>query len=155
MESQLYTILQASINNAMKMHDTIKRDCLRCVISEVKNQTVNAGKDITDDACLKVLQKSLKMHNDSIAQFEAAGREDLAAKEKAEVEVLEAFLPKMMSASEVEELVEKTIGQLASQFGHGLSKKDMGAVMKVLSSSPLAPSIDMKLASKAAAQRLS
>ena len=155
MQSELFNKIGTSIKDAMKSHDAVKRDCLRSIVSDIKNLTVNAGKEITNDICMKVLQKSMKTHQDSIVQFEAAGREDLASKEKAEVEVLEAFLPKMMSASEVEELVEKTIGQLASQFGHSLSKKDMGAVMKMLSSSPLAQAIDMKLASKTVAQKLS
>ena len=77
MASEIYKKLESSVKEAMKAHDNIRRDCLRSIISEVKNQTVNAGKEITDDICLKVLQKSVKSHNDSIAQFSYAGRNEI------------------------------------------------------------------------------
>ena len=62
----IYDDIQLEIKAAMLAHDNIKRDCLRIIVSEVKNQTVNAGKPLTEDIVVKVLQKSVKMHNDSI-----------------------------------------------------------------------------------------
>ena len=55
MESQLYSKISNDVKEAMKAHDNTKRDCLRTVMSDIKNLTVNAGKEITDDACLKAL----------------------------------------------------------------------------------------------------
>lgn len=53
--SDMYNKISNDIKDAMKAHDNVKRDCLRTVMSDIKNLTVNAGKEITDDACLKVL----------------------------------------------------------------------------------------------------
>lgn len=154
MSSEVFEKINETIKDAMKSHDNLKRDCLRSIMSEIKNQTVNAGKDITDDICIKVLQKSVKTHNDSIAQFAYAGRDDLLEKEKAEVGILNEFLPKMMSDDEVKSLVEDVVKQLAEQFGRPMTKKDMGIVMKTLSTLPNASSVNMKIASKHVASLL-
>ena len=96
-EKLLFDILTDDVKKAMREHDNIARDCLRMVISDIKNATINAGKEITVDACLDVLKKSVKTHNDSINQFNQAGRFDLADKEKAELEVIKKYIPKMIS----------------------------------------------------------
>lgn len=124
-KSALCNKILDEIKKAMKSGDTTRRDCLRMVVSELKNQTVNAGKEMTDDACIKVLQKAVKTRNDSISQFKAAGRNDLAEKEQIEARVLEEFLPKMMSEDETKALVESTLKELGLA-----SKKDMGRAMK-------------------------
>ena len=154
MPNSLFDEINGSIKEAMKAHDNVKRDCLRSIVSEIKNQTINAGKEISNDICLKVLQKSLKTHNDSISQFESAGRVDLVAKEKAEVDVISQFLPKMLSDEETEKLVKTTITTLAQTLAKPLTKKDMGLVMKALAGNGVASSIDMKLASKIVASCL-
>ena len=148
MTSELFKKIEDAMKDAMRAHDDIKRDCLRSVISDIKNQTVNAGKEITDAICLKTLQKSVKMHNDSIAQFSAARREDLAGKEIAELDVLVSFLPKMLSEAEVEAIAKDALHALEVQLGRPLMKKDMGMAMKAISANPYAQSIDMKIASK-------
>ena len=154
MSSEIYKKIESSVKEAMKAHDNIRRDCLRSIISEVKNQTINAGKDITDDICMKVLQKSVKSHNDSIAQFSYAGRNDLLEKEKTEVSIINEFLPKMMDDSAIEVLVKSIVQQLSEQFGRPMTKKDMGIVMKTITTSKDAVSINMKTASKAVASLL-
>lgn len=150
----MFKEIEEAIKEAMKSHDNVKRDCLRSVMSEVKNLTINAGKEITDDICLKVLQKSVKTHNDSIEQFSSAGRNDLVEKEKAEVAILSSFLPSMMSNEEVEAFAKDVIMQLSSQFGRDLSKKDMGLVMKAIKEHKDASRVDMKAASKVVASLL-
>ena len=67
----------------MFKNDNFTRDCLRMIVSDIKNQTVNANpqKEITNDVCLKILQKSAKTHKDSIEQFKSAGRVELVEKE--------------------------------------------------------------------------
>lgn len=89
--------IQDDIKEAMKSQDNLKRDCLRSVVSEVKNLTVNSGKPITDEACMFVLKKSVKTHNDSISQFKAARRTDLLEKEQKELDILKSYLPEMLS----------------------------------------------------------
>lgn len=143
----MFEKINTEIKAAMKAHDNLRRDCLRAIVSEIKNQTVNAGKEITDGVCLKVLQKAVKSHNDSIAQFVSAGRTDLADKEKAELEVISAFLPKTFTAEETEAKVKDIVEQLEDQFGRKMEKKDMGMVMKTVTTCREAQSFDMKIAS--------
>lgn len=133
----IYDELTADIKAAMLSKDNVKRDCLRSLVSEIKNQTVNAGKEITDEIVLKCVQKSVKQHQDSISQFEEAGREDLAEKEKAELSHLEKYLPKTASAEETEQAVKLILETIEP------IRKNMGLVMK-----QLAADIDKKLASK-------
>lgn len=138
--SDMYNKISNDIKDAMKAHDNVKRDCLRTVMSDIKNLTVNAGKEITDDACLKVLQKSAKTHQDSIDQFKSAGRDDLASREIQELDILKSYLPKALSAEETEAEVKKVLE------GSSIDpvKKNMGQFMKILSQ---VPGIDKKAAS--------
>ena len=151
MASDMFKKLEEATKEAMKAHDNLKRDCLRTILSDIKNQTVNAGKEMTDDICLKVLQKSVKTHNDSIEQFTKANRNDLVEKEKAEVEVINSFLPKMLNNNEIEDVVKAIVQKLADKLGKQLTKKDMGIIMKEISSCENASSINMKVASKVVA----
>lgn len=134
--------LQNDIKSAMLAKDTVKRDCLRTVVSDIKNQTINAGKPITDEVCVKTIQKSVKTHNDSIAQFKAANRQDLVAKEEAELIVLQAYLPTMMSEDEMKETINKIIIESAVEP----IKKNMGQFMKFLA--VYRSTMDMSAASK-------
>lgn len=95
--SEMMDRLQADVKAAMLAKDNVKRDTLRGVVSEVKNMTVNAGKPVTDEACVKALKKAAKQREDSIASFKSGGREDLAMTEAAELEVVKSYLPKAMS----------------------------------------------------------
>lgn len=119
----IYEKLQEEIRSAMLAHDDIKRNCLRGLLSEVKNKTVNEGKPITDDVIQACAAKAVKMRRESIAQFEAAGRADLAEKEKAELGFLTAFVPAALSEDETRKLVDDAIAAGAG---------NIGAVMKIL-----------------------
>ena len=118
-----YEKLQEEIKKAMLAHDDMKRNCLRGLLSEVKNKTVNEGKPITDDAVRACAAKAVKRRRESIEQFEKAGREDLAANEKAELECLSMFVPRTLSEDEMRFLVDKAIAGGAA---------NIGAVMKAL-----------------------
>ena len=138
----LFDILTDDVKKAMKEHDNIARDCLRMVISDIKNATVNAGKEITVDACLDVLKKSVKTHNDSINQFNQAGRFDLADKEKAELEVIKKYIPKMISETQMQTIILMIIVENKIEE----KKQNIGKVMKILKSMPISRQIDMKQA---------
>ena len=148
MAHNMFTKIEEAIKEAMKAHDNLKRDCLRSVVSEIKNASINAGKELTDAVCLKALQKSVKTHNDSIEQFTSAGRLDLVEKEKMELDAISSFLPKMMSEAEVEAIAKEVAKQVSEQLGRPLEKKDMGLMMKSISKHENAALIDMKMASK-------
>lgn len=81
------------IKDAMFEKNSVKRDCLRGIVSEIKNQTVNAGKPLTEEICLNVIKKSVKQHIDSIESFKLGKREDLALKEMEELSYIKKFMP--------------------------------------------------------------
>jgi len=134
----MHETIMADIKAAMLSKNNVKRDCLRALISEIKNQTVNAGKEITDEVCLKVIRKSAKQHNDSIENFKLGKREDLALKEAEELAYIEAYLPKMVSEDETLQIIESLIAN-----GTEPVKKNMGLFMK-----SFGQNVDRKIASK-------
>ncbi len=121
----LYDKLMEDMKAAMKAHDAKALNAIRGVIAKVKDLTVNAGKEITDDAVVSVVSKGVKQREESIAQFTAAGRAELAESEKAEMEVLRKYLPAQLSEEEVAAVVKAAVAELGAT-----SKKDMGRVMK-------------------------
>lgn len=125
----------------MLAHDSLKRDCLRSIVADVKNENLIHGKEIDDALFIDVIKKSAKKHNDSIADFKKAGREDLVKSEEAELEIISRWLPKMKSEEETKEILLKII----SDNNISPEKKNMGIVMKHLKDMA---DVDKKLASK-------
>ena len=121
----MYDKLMEDMKAAMKAHDMTAVNTIRGVIAKVKDLTVNAGKEITDDAVMQVIAKAVKQREESIAQFEAAGRAELAEGEKAEMALLKRYLPEQLSEDKVAEIVKAAVADLGAS-----SKKDMGRVMK-------------------------
>jgi len=121
----LYDTLMDDMKTAMKAHDMGAVNALRGVIAKAKDLTVNAGKEMTDEAVLAVIAKGVKQREESIAQFESAGRAELAAGEKAERTLLKKYLPEQLSEEAVAAIVKETIATVGAS-----SKKDMGRVMK-------------------------
>ena len=121
----LYDTLMADMKSAMKNHEMTQVNAIRGVIAKAKDLTVNAGKEMTDEAVLAVIAKGVKQREESIAQFEAAGRAELAAGEKVEMDFLKRYLPAQLSEAEVAEVVKAAVTDLGAT-----SKKDMGKVMK-------------------------
>ena len=100
---------------------------IRLLLAAIKQKEVDERVDLDDVAVAVLVEKLLKQRRDSISQFEAAGRDDLAAVEKAEVEVLQAYLPEQMSTAEVEAVVVAAIAESGAA-----GPKDMGKVMGLL-----------------------
>ena len=88
MASEMYDRLMADMKSAMKAHDMKAVNAIRGVIARAKDLTVNAGKEMTDEAVVSVVAKGVKQREESIAQFMAAGRAELAEGEKSEMEFL-------------------------------------------------------------------
>lgn len=132
----IYETLTNDIKEAMISKNAIKRDCLRSVVSEIKNQTVNAGKELTEDICLKVIQKSVKQHYDSIDQFKTGNRDDLVQKETEELSYLKKYLPDVLDESQTKVIIENLLQTIEP------IKKNMGVIMK-----QLPKNVDKKLAS--------
>ena len=125
MTSNLYDKIYNDMKEAMKAKDQQKVLLLRGLISAVKNATVNAGKEITDDAVLSAVKKNLKEIEQSIDSFYKAGRDSAVEKLNSDKLYLMELLPKQMSEDEVKQIVEAVVKDLGAS-----TKKDMGRVMK-------------------------
>ena len=125
--SSLNDQLQAALKDAMREHDELRRDTLRMAISAAYNAEKAARRPLTDDEVIGVLAREVKTRRESIDAYEAAGRPDLAAKERAEAEVLAGFLPAQLSEEEIRALVADAIAQTGAS-----SPKDMGRVMALV-----------------------
>lgn len=110
--------------SASKQSNTVEADILKMVIAEIKNEEISKGEKLTEEEILKVLRKESKKVQDSINEFTKIGRDDLVAKEKAQLEVLNRYLPAMLDESKVREVVEGVISKSGAQ-----DMRDMGRVM--------------------------
>ena len=122
--------LTEDIKNAMKAKDTVALNVVRGLKSAIKYAAIEklgAEGELPDADALAVVRKEIKKRQDSVASYESANRQDLADTEKAEIAVLEKYLPAAMSAEDLVKLVESVIAEVGAT-----SKKEMGAVMKVL-----------------------
>jgi len=137
--------IKAAQITAMKAGDTQTRDTTRLIESAIKNRDIEArtGKAPTDDDMLvvEVLQKMVKQRRESIEMFEAGGRAELAAKEAAELSVIERFLPAILSEAETSALIEAIKAEVGAS-----TVKDMGRVMAMLKERHAA-ALDMSKAS--------
>ncbi|GEN33237.1 MULTISPECIES: GatB/YqeY domain-containing protein [Aneurinibacillus] len=119
--------LTNDMKQAMKDKDKLKLSVIRMVKSSIKNEEINNGKELSDDEVLTVLTRELKQRRDSLQEFEKAGREDLAASARDEINVLMGYMPEQLSEEEIRTLVSEVIQQTGAS-----SKKDMGKVMGAL-----------------------
>ena len=122
--------IRADLTAAMKARDAAKTSTLRMLQAAIKNEQIEKGGELDDGDVMAVVRRAVKQRNDSVEQYEKAGRQDLADKEKAELVILEVYLPKQMSDEELEALVKETIATVGAE-----SKKDMGKVMKEIMAS--------------------
>lgn len=125
MNCEMFDKLMDDLKATMKAHDMVAVNAIRGVIAKVKDLTVNAGKDMTDDAVMSVIAKAVKQREESVAQFTQAGREDLAEKEKTEMEMLRKYLPAQLDEAAVAAIVKDVVAATGAT-----GKKDMGRVMK-------------------------
>ena len=119
--------LQADMKTAMRDGDAHRRDTLRMAIAAVQNAAKDKRDDLTDEEALAVLTKQVKSRRESIKAYTDAGRDDLAAKEQAEIDVLGPYLPEQLGEDEIRVLVAEAIESTGAS-----SSKDMGRVMGAL-----------------------
>ncbi|MDQ3649952.1 MAG: GatB/YqeY domain-containing protein [Acidobacteriota bacterium] len=110
---------------AMKAKDAERTSTLRMVKAAVMNREIEKGGELTDDEMAKTMQSLVKQRRDSVEQYEKAGREELAVKERAEIEVIESYLPRAASREEIEQAVAEAVAETGAT-----STREMGAVMK-------------------------
>lgn len=112
---------------AMLAKDKARLGAIRLLMAEIKQREVDTRVELNDEEILAVVTKMVKQRRDSISQFEAAGRQDLADKESAEIVVLQEFLPQQLTADEIAALIEQAITESGAAV-----MADMGKVMAVL-----------------------
>ncbi|MBW3812498.1 GatB/YqeY domain-containing protein [Aeromonas hydrophila] len=112
---------------AMLAKDKARLGAIRLLMAEIKQREVDTRVELNDQDILAVVTKMVKQRRDSISQFEAAGRQDLADKESAEIVVLQEFLPQQLTAAEIAALIEQAIAESGAAV-----MADMGNVMAVL-----------------------
>ena len=111
---------------AMKAHDEVKKNTLSFARAAIKQVEVDTRKEVEDGDVLAILKKQVKMRKDALADFEKAGRTDLLDSYKAEIAVLEAYLPAQMSEDDIRKLVTETAAEAGIEGG----KQNMGKLMK-------------------------
>ncbi len=111
----------------MLAKDKARLGAIRLLMAEIKQREVDTRIELNDEDILAVVTKMVKQRRDSISQFEAAGRQDLADKESAEIVVLQEFLPQQLTADEIAALIEQAITESGAAV-----MADMGKVMAVL-----------------------
>jgi hypothetical protein len=117
----------AEMRDAMKARDQARVGALRMLMAAVKNAEVELRHELSDEEVLGVVTKEAKRRKESIEAFEKGGRDDLVAKESAELAVLEAYLPEQLGEEELARLVDEAIAETGAS-----EQKDMGRVMKAL-----------------------
>ncbi|HQY50378.1 MAG TPA: GatB/YqeY domain-containing protein [Thermomonas sp.] len=141
--------LTDDMKTAMKAGEKDRLGVIRLINAAIKQKEVDERIDMTDPLVLAVLEKMVKQRKDSITQFEAAAREDLAAIERYELGVIEAYLPAKMDEAAIVAAIDKAIAATGAA-----SAADMGKLMGVLKPA-LAGQADMGLVSKLVKQKLS
>ncbi|MCE9677912.1 GatB/YqeY domain-containing protein [Shewanella sp. AS1] len=119
--------LKEQMKEAMRAKEKVRLGTIRMALAAVKQLEVDTRETLSDEQAIAVLTKMVKQRRDSIAQYEAAGRDELAQAEAEEIQVLETFLPQPLSQEEVDALVDATIEQVGAS-----SMADMGKVMGAL-----------------------
>lgn len=115
------------VKNAMRARDKERTGVLRLVTAAIKQVEVDSRSELDDEAVVIVLDKMAKQRRESLEQYESAGRDDLAAQERYELEVLADYLPEPLDEAELERLVKEAISSTGAS-----GMQDMGKVMGVL-----------------------
>ena len=119
--------LTEDMKSAMKAGDKDRLKVVRLMLADIKRVEVDSRKDVDDAGVLSILEKAVKQRRDSIEQFDKGGREDLSAIEKAELDVIQTYLPEQLGEDELSALVDEIIATTGAE-----SIRDMGKVMSAI-----------------------
>jgi uncharacterized protein YqeY len=144
-----YETLRADIITAMKARDQARTTVLRTMDAAIQRASMDQNKPIDEALAVATIRKAVKNLSDAKAEFERGGRNDLAAANGAEIEVLQTYLPKGIDGAKLEALIDETIKATGAT-----TKKEMGKVMGALKQHPDAGLIDFGSVSKLLQSRL-
>jgi uncharacterized protein len=126
----LEAIVSQQMVVAMKAHDAERTGTLRLIKNALKNRAIEKRSSLTQAESEQTLAAMIKQRRDSIEQFTRGNRPELAAKEAAEIVVIEEFLPKALDHNQLAALIAEAVAEVAASTGHRPGPKDMGSVMK-------------------------
>jgi uncharacterized protein YqeY len=126
-EQSLKSRISEAMKDAMRAKDKARLSAIRLMLAELKRIEVDERIELEDDRILGILDKMLKQRRDSIKQYEAGDRQDLADVEKAEIDVIQEFLPEALTEEEIASIVDDAISETGAA-----TMKDMGAVMNIV-----------------------
>jgi len=124
--AELLARIQEDMKAAMRAKEKERLSVVRMLLSAIKDRQIETRAEVDDDEIQKILMSYAKKRNEALAEAEKAGREDLAAKERFELQVVSTYLPEPLSDAELDQLVAAAIAEVGAT-----SMKEMGAVMKL------------------------
>jgi uncharacterized protein YqeY len=127
--SMLKDRITEDMKAAMRARDAARLSTIRMLLAACKQREVDERIELDDAAVVALVDKLIKQRKDSMAAFEQGGRADLVAKEGAEIQVLEAYLPRRLSADEIANEVAAIVGVLAAEIGRQPGPGEMGKLM--------------------------
>jgi hypothetical protein len=116
------------MRDAMRARDQRRTSTLRMAMAAAKNRQIELGRELSDEDMVEVLGRQVKQRRESIEQFRAGGREEMAANEEAEAQILAEFLPEQLSEAELAAMVDEAVAETGAA-GPGDMGKVMGALM--------------------------
>lgn len=131
--------LTEDLKQAMKSRDQLRTDVIRMIKAAVLNKEVELKKDLDDAEMSRVMTTMIKQRKESVEQFEKGNRAELAAKERQEIAIIEAYLPRPLAPDQLAEVVEAVIRDTGAT-----SAKDMGMVMKAVMARLVGQPVDGK-----------
>jgi uncharacterized protein YqeY len=123
--SSLKRKIDQDIKEALKSRDSLRLNVLRMLKSEIRYKEIDTRSELSDDDVISVLSSSVKRRKDSIGQFEKGGRDDLASKEKTELEVVLKYMPEQLTEEELSQIISQAIEEM-----NATGPSDLGKVMK-------------------------
>ena len=141
--------ITSDLTASMKAQDSARTSTLRMVKAGIVNREIEKGGELDEDELAKLLRSMVKQRKDSVEQFEKGGRPELVAKEQAEIEVIEAYLPQAASQDEIEKAGAAAIAETGAA-----SMKDMGKVMKAAQAALAGKNADGRAVSEAVKAKL-
>lgn len=149
MSESLKAQIQSAMKDAMRAKEKERLGVIRLIMAAIKQREVDERIELDDEQIVLVIDKMIKQRRESISQFDAAGRDDLSAVEKAELEILQTFMPEQLSEDEVNAMIDKAMSETGAS-----SMKDMGKVMGLIKPQAQGKA-DMSVISKLIKEKLS
>lgn len=119
--------IQDDMKTALRAKDKLRLGAIRLILAAIKQREVDERIELNDAQTLAVLDKMIKQRRESLAQYQSAGREDLAAQEACEIEIIQAYLPAPLSEADLDALIVNAVAVTGAQ-----SVRDMGKVMALI-----------------------